>query len=155
MHLVAVVLLLMLMVLTFLGTLEQAESSLYDVQRKYFESFEHLQKPDPVYKNASVSKFVNCIMREGKRTLPLIALLERAKPIELERVWALLRRRALEPVELAEIRQLVLEHEGVAYARARAHAYARKAKADLEIFPLSEERETLALVADFVVDRDR
>ena len=36
---------------------------------KYFESFEHLQKPDPVYKNANVSKFVNCIMREGKRTL--------------------------------------------------------------------------------------
>src|SRR5213593_3877711 len=36
---------------------------------KYFESFEHLQKPDPIYKNANVSKFVNCIMREGKRTL--------------------------------------------------------------------------------------
>ena|SRR5436190_10565244 len=36
---------------------------------KYFESFEHLQRPDPVYRNANVSKFVNCIMREGKRTL--------------------------------------------------------------------------------------
>lgn len=35
----AVVLLLTLMVLTLLGTLEQADSSLYDVQRKYFESF--------------------------------------------------------------------------------------------------------------------
>ena len=102
-----------------------------------------------------LGKAIGADLREGKRTLPLIALLERAKPIELERVWALLRRRALEPVELEEIRQLVLEHEGVAYARARAHAYARKAKADLEIFPLSEERETLALVADFVVDRDR
>jgi small subunit ribosomal protein S7 len=36
---------------------------------KYFESFEHLQKPDPVYKNANVSKFISCIMREGKRAL--------------------------------------------------------------------------------------
>ena len=36
---------------------------------KYFESFEHLQRPDPVYRNANVSKFVNCIMREGKRVL--------------------------------------------------------------------------------------
>jgi small subunit ribosomal protein S7 len=36
---------------------------------KYFESFEHLQKPDPVYKNANVAKFISCIMREGKRTL--------------------------------------------------------------------------------------
>ena len=110
---------------------------------------------DFVADEARFGKAIGADLREGKRTLPLIALLERAKPIELERVWALLRRRALEPVELAEIRQLVLEHEGVAYARARAHAYARKAKADLEIFPPSEEHETLALVADFVVDRDR
>ena len=36
---------------------------------KYFESFEHLQKPDPVYKNANVAKFISCIMREGKRAL--------------------------------------------------------------------------------------
>ena len=36
---------------------------------KYFESFEHLQKPDPRYKNADVAKFINCVMREGKRTL--------------------------------------------------------------------------------------
>ncbi len=36
---------------------------------KYYESFEHLQRPDPVYRNANVSKFVNCIMREGKRSL--------------------------------------------------------------------------------------
>src|SRR2546426_345012 len=74
---------------------------------------------------------------------------------ETERVRALLRRPALVPAELEEIRRLVVEHEGVEYARARAHAYARAAKADLEVFPSSEERETLALVADFVVDRDR
>jgi small subunit ribosomal protein S7 len=36
---------------------------------KYFESFEHLQKPDPIYKNANVAKFISCIMREGKRAL--------------------------------------------------------------------------------------
>jgi small subunit ribosomal protein S7 len=36
---------------------------------KYFESFEHLQKPDPVYKNQNVAKFISCIMREGKRAL--------------------------------------------------------------------------------------
>jgi octaprenyl-diphosphate synthase len=110
---------------------------------------------DFVADEARFGKAIGADLREGKRTLPLIALLERARPTELERVRALLRRRALEPVELEEVRRLVLEHEGVAYARARAHAYARKAKADLEIFSPSEERDTLALVADFVVDRDR
>jgi octaprenyl-diphosphate synthase len=102
-----------------------------------------------------LGKAVGADLREGKRTLPLIAMLERVRAGEAERVRALLRRRALEPAEIEEIRRLVLEHDGVEYARTRAHAYARAAKADLEVFPPSEERDTLVLVADFVVDRDR
>ena len=102
-----------------------------------------------------LGKAVGADLREGKRTLPLIAMLERVRATEAERVRSLLRRRALEPAEIEEIRRLVLEHDGVEYARTRAHAYAQAAKADLEVFPPSEERETLVLVADFVVDRDR
>jgi octaprenyl-diphosphate synthase len=102
-----------------------------------------------------LGKAVGADLREGKRTLPLIAMLERVRATEAERVRALLRRRALEPAEIEEIRRLVLEHDGVEYARMRAHAYAQAAKADLDVFPASEERETLVLVADFVVDRDR
>jgi octaprenyl-diphosphate synthase len=102
-----------------------------------------------------LGKAVGADLREGKRTLPLIAMLERVRATEADRVRALLRRRALEPAEIEEIRRLVLEHDGVEYARTRAHAYAQAAKVDLEAFPASEERETLVLVADFVVDRDR
>ena len=102
-----------------------------------------------------LGKAVGADLREGKRTLPLIAMLERVRATEAERVRALLRRRALEPAEIEEIRRLVLEHDGVEYARTRAHAYAQAAKGDLDVFPPSEERETLVLVADFVVDRDR
>ena len=54
-----------------------------------------------------------------------------------------------------EIRRLVLALDGVDYALARATAYAQAAKADLEVFSPSEEREVLGLIADFVVDRDR
>ncbi len=102
-----------------------------------------------------LGKAIGSDLREGKRTLPLIAMLDQLSPPEAERVRALLRRPSLIPAELEEIRRLVLEHDGVEYARAQAHAYAHAAKADLEVFPPSEERETLALVADFVVDRDR
>jgi octaprenyl-diphosphate synthase len=102
-----------------------------------------------------LGKAVAADLREGKRTLPLIAMLERASAAEADRVRALLRRRALDPAEIDEIRRLVVAHDGVDYARERAHAYARAAKADLKAFPPSEEREVLTLVADFVVDRDR
>jgi octaprenyl-diphosphate synthase len=102
-----------------------------------------------------LGKAIGADLREGKRTLPLIVMLERLPPPAAERIRALLRRPSLAPADLLEIHRLVLEYEGVEYARARAHAYAQAAKADLEVFPPSEERETLALVADFVVDRDR
>jgi small subunit ribosomal protein S7 len=36
---------------------------------KYFTSFESLLKPDPVYGDLHVAKFVSCIMRDGKRSV--------------------------------------------------------------------------------------
>jgi octaprenyl-diphosphate synthase len=104
---------------------------------------------------ARLGKAIGADLREGKRTLPLIAMLERVPTAEAEQVRTALRRRTLEAAEIEDIRRLVLAHEGVEYARVRAHAFAQAAKADLEAFAPSEERETLALVADFVVDRDR
>jgi octaprenyl-diphosphate synthase len=102
-----------------------------------------------------LGKAIGADLREGKRTLPLIAMLERAKPADTERVREMLRAHALGPAQIDEIRRLVLEHDGIDYARDRAHAYARAAKRDLEAFPASDVREVLTLVADFVVDRDR
>jgi octaprenyl-diphosphate synthase len=102
-----------------------------------------------------LGKAIGADLREGKRTLPLIAMLERASRADAERVRDLLRRPTHGADELEELRRLVVEHDGVDYALARAHAYARAAKADLEVFAASDERETMELVADFVVDRDR
>jgi octaprenyl-diphosphate synthase len=102
-----------------------------------------------------LGKAIGADLREGKRTLPLIAMLARVTPAEAERVKGLLKRQALGAEEVDEIRRYVVEHEGVEYAMAQAHEYARSAKAALTVFVPSEERETLALIADFVVDRDR
>ena len=102
-----------------------------------------------------LGKAVGADLREGKRTLPLIAMLERATPTEAARIQSLLKRPALDAEEIDEIRRCVVDHAGVEYALARAHQHAQAAKGDLAAFPPSEEREILALIADFVVDRDR
>jgi len=35
---------------------------------KYYRSFEHHLKPDPIYHDLDVAKFVSCIMLDGKRS---------------------------------------------------------------------------------------
>lgn len=35
---------------------------------KYFTSFEPLLKPDPIYGDLNVAKFISCLMRDGKRS---------------------------------------------------------------------------------------
>jgi octaprenyl-diphosphate synthase len=102
-----------------------------------------------------LGKAIGADLREGKRTLPLIAALERSSPEERSRVQRLLGLEAVPAAAIEEVRRLVVRHAGVEYALERAHAYARAAKDDLAAFAPSEERDILALVAEFVVDRDR
>ncbi len=109
---------------------------------------------DFVADQARLGKAVGADLKEGKRTLPLIATLDRAEPAERERIQSLLKSHALDPAEVEEIRRLVVKYDGVDYALARAHAYAQTAKQALSAFPESQDRETLVLIADFVVDRD-
>jgi octaprenyl-diphosphate synthase len=110
---------------------------------------------DFVADQARLGKAVGVDLREGKRTLPLIATLERASAGDRERIQSFLARPELNDGEVEEIRRLVAKHDGIEYALGRARSCVRSAKEDLAVFPPSEERETLSLIADYVVDRDR
>ena len=59
---------------------------------------------DFVADQSRLGKAVGADLREGKRTLPLIAMLKRASPCRGERVRLLLRRATLSPAEVEEIR---------------------------------------------------
>ena len=109
---------------------------------------------DFVADQGRLGKAVGADLKEGKRTLPLIAALERATPAEWDRVQSVLKRHAAEPGEIEEIRLLVERYGGVDYALGRAQDYARSAKRALDAFPDGPDKETLRLVADYVVERD-
>jgi octaprenyl-diphosphate synthase len=110
---------------------------------------------DFVADQGRLGKVVGADLKEGKRTLPLIATLERAAPAERDRIQSVLKRHSVDPAEIDEIRQLVERYGGVDYALGRARAYAQSAKKALEGFPPSEDKDTLLLITDFVVARDR
>jgi octaprenyl-diphosphate synthase len=111
---------------------------------------------------ARLGKAIGADLREGKRTLPLIATLGRATPEERARILEVLARpRAAagdarpSEREVAEIHRLVKVYDGVGYAVGRAGAYAAEATARLAEFPASEERQVLGLIAEYVIHRDR
>jgi octaprenyl-diphosphate synthase len=111
---------------------------------------------------ARFGKAIGADLREGKRTLPLIATLERAHPEERTQILEALRRpalaepdAALDERDVVEVLRLVKRYDGVGYAVARAGAYAAQATAGLGRFPASDERDVLGLIAEYVVQRDR
>jgi octaprenyl-diphosphate synthase len=109
---------------------------------------------DFVADQGRLGKAVGADLKEGKRTLPLIAALERATTAERDRVQSVLKRHTAEPAEIEEIRLLVERYGGVDYALGRAQEYAQNAKRALDAFPDGPDKETLVLVADYVVERD-
>ena len=104
-----------------------------------------------------LGKAIGADLREGKRTLPLIAMLERATARARPSACGhCSRRRTLEPAEIEEIRRLVLEHDGVGVRARRARTTTPRRPRPISRRsrrPRSGRRSSL--VADFVVDRDR
>jgi octaprenyl-diphosphate synthase len=110
---------------------------------------------DFVADQSRLGKAAGADLREGKRTLPLIVTLDRSAAADRERIQSILSHRRLGEDEVEEVRGLVSKYNGVGYALERARRHALSAKGSLAIFPEGEEKEALALIADYVIDRDR
>ena len=82
--------------------------------------------------------------------LPVIVALERAPAAHTERLRLAMRSRTPTAADVAEVRRLVREHEGVQHARMRAEAFAHAAKQHLQEVAPSREREALSFLADFI-----
>ena len=110
---------------------------------------------DFIADEAVLGKAIGTDLREGKRTLPLIATLDRATPADREWILEVLHHRQPLDGEIGKVRRLVMQYDGISYALEQALSYAKSAKTHLANFPDSEEKDALALISEYVVDRDR
>jgi octaprenyl-diphosphate synthase len=103
---------------------------------------------------SALGKPVGGDLREGKITLPVLYLLQRAAtagPL----IRAVVQERTIDRETWREISRLLVEHEATDAAYDRAVEYAARAKACLDAFPPTREREALLALPDYVLARDR
>jgi octaprenyl-diphosphate synthase len=93
-------------------------------------------------------------LREGKVTLPIIFLLRRGGEEADRLIRTVVGDRAVSPEQWREILRLLGEHGATDLAYERAVFYAERAKACLEAFPPSRERDALLALPDYVLARD-
>jgi octaprenyl-diphosphate synthase len=103
----------------------------------------------------SLGKPVASDLREGKITLPVIALMTRGDPAARALVTDVVRTRTLTPERWEQISSLLSTHRTIDYAYDRAVQLANEAKEHLQVFPPSDERAALAALPDYVLQRDR
>jgi octaprenyl-diphosphate synthase len=104
---------------------------------------------------AALGKPIGGDLREGKVTLPFIFLLRRGGEAADTLIRNVVRDRAVTTEQWREILRLLREHRTTEQAYSRAVEYAGRAKDCLSVFPPGRERDGLAALTDYVLQRDR
>ena len=92
-------------------------------------------------------------LEEGKITLPLIHTLRLCTPAEREQIGEIVEKEFLEKSDFSLVIDLVNRYGGIEYAIDRARHYIAEAKARLELFADSREKEAMMGLSDYVVTR--
>jgi geranylgeranyl pyrophosphate synthase len=104
---------------------------------------------------SALGKPVGGDLREGKVTLPIIRLLQRADGDVRAKVSNVVRDGHVTPDDWRELCRLLHDTRSVEYAMNRAQAFAADAKNQLHVFPPSPERDALMALPDYILARDR
>jgi octaprenyl-diphosphate synthase len=105
---------------------------------------------------AVLGKPIGGDLREGKVTLPIILLLQRAGPEVAALIQSIVANGQVTPDAWRTIKDLLARHGAVDTAFERAVTYAHRAKQHLAgAFPASVERDGLLALTDYVLSRDR
>lgn len=109
---------------------------------------------DFVAAEAKLGKPVNNDLKEGKITLPIIAVMQQASPQESRCIEEYVRSDKPTDADLAEVLALIHKYNTLETTMARAQDHVQQAKQQLADFPSSPTRDTLYTLADYVIARD-
>jgi octaprenyl-diphosphate synthase len=110
---------------------------------------------DYTAEESALGKPVGGDLREGKVTLPIIYLLQRGGPDADRLIRTVVSDRAVSKDQWREILRMLRDQRAPDLAYAKALEYANRAKAALDVFPPTRERDALKALADYVLSRDR
>jgi geranylgeranyl pyrophosphate synthase len=96
-----------------------------------------------------------CDIKDGKATLPLICLLERLGPADVERIRRILRERRIEDNDKAWLLDAIRDSAADEYCIGTARDFAQQAKLAIEPFAESEYKKSMSDLCDYVIIRNR
>lgn len=94
-------------------------------------------------------------IREGKVTLPLIYALNSANPTERDHYLKLLLTQEITSENITALIQFAKRQGGIEYAQKRMMEYKNQADEIIQSLPESEARDSLLLLADYIVQRTK
>ncbi len=107
------------------------------------------------FDNQNIGKPNGNDIREGKITLPLLYALESTPASEKANYLNILEKKQFTPENIASLIEFAKEKGGIEYAESRMIAYKTQAIEIIDSFPPSEAKNSLLLLADYLVSRSK
>ncbi len=92
-------------------------------------------------------------IREGKLTLPLISTMRVADRQDRQWIEQTLSAQSLDTSSLLKMKEMVTAYQGIEYCKEKAQYYGQACKAGLKKLDQSENRHSLELFTDYVINR--
>lgn len=92
-------------------------------------------------------------LKEGKISLPLLYVLSRKDLPNHEAMYSLIQKDNLSDDEIMTLQEYTRANGGIEYAYEMMHSFRKQALAHLDTLPDTPERKELALLFDFIIDR--
>jgi len=107
------------------------------------------------YKSANIGKPTGNDIREGKVTLPLLYALENAEKEQANYYRQIILRKDFSEENITALIEFAKANGGIDYAKERMVEYYDKARELLQRLPESESKDSLLLLSDYIINRNK